>query len=233
MRISKIEWAATSRPPVLNSGEVHIWRLCTADLVNAEPELRQLLSADECQRGEKYHFEKDRINFIIRRGILRRLLGSYVGVQAVDLCFIYNNFDKPALEADIQVGFNSSSSRDISMFAFTFDAKIGIDIEYVDAEFPKNDIAERYFSTDEVQAIRDLRPDLQTAAFFDCWTKKEAYVKAIGEGMSHPLPNLAASEATKGWNIMSFIPEENFIASLAYEGTQRAHKYFRWLGTVS
>ncbi len=244
MDIPKVEWAITSQPPVITGEDVHIWRIDLSDPSNAESAFLNLLSADERQRADKFHFEKDRSRFIVRRSMLRKLLSSYLDMPPVELNFVYNNFEKPALELEIPIRFNSSSSKGIGMVAITLTARIGIDIEFVDAAFPKLEIAEKYFSTDEVSAIRDLQPELQTAAFFDCWTKKEAYIKAVGDGMSHPLPNLvisskkpdsfsidATSEETKGWCVTSFIPEQNYIASLAYESGQKAVKYFHWPAT--
>ena len=241
MDIPKIEWTITSQPPVINGEEVHIWRIDLSDFADAAPKFIQLLSADEQQRASQYHFEKDRNNFIIRRAMLRMLLGSYLDIQPAELNFIYNNFDMPALEVEIPIHFNSSSSNGIGIVAITLNARIGVDIEFVDAAFPTLEIAEKYFSADEVRAIRDLPPELQTAAFFDCWTKKEAYVKAVGEGMSHPLPNLAilsekpnsfsvaaTSVETKGWSVTSFIPEPQYIASLAYEGKLKTISHFHW-----
>lgn len=236
----------SSAPPQLKGDDLHIWRVDLAHLVNAEPQLRRILSEDESQRADKYHFEKDRTSFVIRRGMLRRLLGAYVDIEPADLRFAYNKFDKPELQIDASVSFNTSSARDVCLLAFTLDAGIGIDIEYIDTEFPKMEIAERYFSANEVKALRAFDLKLQTDAFFDCWTKKEAYVKAVGEGMSRPLPHFDISVETPGsfavtasggnlkeWSFESFIPEENFIASIAYAGGQRSHSYFRWTGTGS
>ena len=243
MNLPKADWTPPTSPTVLLSGEIHAWRIDLPDFTGAEPQLRQLLSGDELQRADKYHFEKDRSNFIIRRGVLRMILGSYLDIQPAELNFIYNDFDRPALEVDKLIHFNASSSCGMGIVATTLNARIGIDVEFADREFPSMEIAKRYFSNDEIRAIRDLPSGLQTAAFFDCWTKKEAFVKAVGEGMSHPFPNLAisskkpnsfsiaaTSDDTKGWSVMSFIPEENFIASIAYEGGQRSHRYFRWKG---
>ena len=240
MDITKVEWTITSQPPNLNGEEVHVWRIDLSDIAEAMPKLSQLLSSDEQQKASRYHFEKDRNNFTIRRAVLRKVLSLYMDVTPAELHFIYNNFDKPALEADTSIRFNASSSRGIGIVAIVLDTRIGIDIEFLDASFSKLEIAEKYFSTDEVRAIGDLQSELRTAAFFDCWTKKEAYVKAVGDGMSHPLPNLAissekpgsfsiaaTSEEEKGWTVKSFIPEENYIASVAYEGGLRTIRHFQ------
>lgn len=241
MDIPKIEWAICSQPPVISGENVHIWLTDVCDVGEAVPSLLQLLSPDERKRAEKYHFNKDRGSFVIRRAVLRMILGLYTGEKAEDLQFTYNNFDKPELKSQLPINFNSSSSNKVGIITIALDTRIGIDIEFVDNAFPKLELAEKYFSTDEVHALSDLQPALQTAAFFDCWTKKEAFVKAKGGGMSHPLPELAVSldeqgrfsvnadsDETAGWIIESFVPQHNYIASIAYEGERRAVRYFRW-----
>jgi 4'-phosphopantetheinyl transferase len=241
MDIPRVEWAIASQPPVINSEEVHIWRIDLSDFTDAIPKNFQLLSADEQQKVRRYHFETDRNNFTIRRAALRTLLGSYLDMQPEELNFIYNNFDKPALEVETPIRFNASSSNGIGVVAIKLDARIGIDIEFLDTAFPKLVIAEKYFSSSEVRALHDLEPEMQTTAFFDCWTKKEAYVKAVGDGMSHPLPTLtilsekpdslliaATSEEKRGWSVKSFIPKDGYIASVAYEGGLESIRYFQW-----
>lgn len=241
MDIPKVEWAVASKPPVLSGEDVHIWRIGLCDLADASPRLNELLSEDERKRASKYHFEKDCRSFVIRRAVLRIILGLYSGEKAEDLQFTYNNFDKPELKAKLPIRFNATSSEDLGIVAIALDARIGIDVEFIDDAFPKLELAERYFSADEVRALRYLQPELQTAAFFDCWTKKEAYVKAIGEGMSHPLPELAISsdkqgqfsvnaisDGTADWCVTSFKPQQNYIASIAYEGGRRAVSHFSW-----
>lgn len=241
MDIPKIEWTITTQPPVISGDDIHIWHIDLSDLADSPPNLFQLLSTDERKRASRYHFETDRNSFVVRRAVLRMLLSFYVGQKAEGLQFTYNNFDRPSLEAKLPLCFNASSSNKVGIVAVALDTRIGIDIELVDIAFPKLEIAEKYFSAHEANAIRDLPPELQTAAFFDCWTKKEAYIKALGDGMSHPLPNLtissdkqelfsvaATSIETKGWCITSFIPQQDYIASMAYEGRQKTVNYFRW-----
>ena len=241
MELPNVEWAMPSRPPVINDGKVHVWRADLPDFADKESELFRLLSVDEQQRADKYHFEKDRLSFVIRRGMLRVILASYLDQHPAQIGFKYNNFNKPALEVNTQIFFNASSSQNVAIVAVTPEKRIGVDIEFLDEKFPKMEIAERYFSPDEVSSIRDLPRELQTAAFFECWTKKEAYVKAIGDGMSHPLPNLVISskepdslsvdslcKEARGWSITSFVPETNYIASHAYEAGQQEISYFRW-----
>lgn len=238
MDLRDIEWINSSSPHTIGTNEIHVWRFDLSDLIDKERDLLRLLSEDEKRLAKNFHFEKDRSSFVIRRALRRMILASYSHVQPAELNFTYNKFDKPAIE---KLLFNASSSRGVGLIAITADTVVGIDVEFLDTEFPKLEIAERYFSTDEVGAVRTLPAKLQTPAFFECWTKKEAYVKATGEGMSGLLPKFsvsmetphsfsvtAVSEDTKGWNILSFMPGENFVASVAYEGEQRQHSYFRW-----
>ncbi|MBK8465894.1 MAG: 4'-phosphopantetheinyl transferase superfamily protein [Chloracidobacterium sp.] len=241
MNIPKIEWAMASQPPDMSGKDVHVWRVDLCDPADVQPRLNELLSPDELKRASRYHFDKDRSSYKIRRAVLKMILGSYVREKAEDLQFTYNNFDKPKLKAKLPIRFNASSSNCVGIIAIALDTRIGIDIEFVDDTFPTLELAEKYFSADEVRALGNLQPELQTAAFFDCWTKKEAYVKAVGDGMSHPLPELVISSDEQGqfsvdaisgkaadWCFTSFIPQQNYIASLAYEGERRAESYFSW-----
>ncbi len=241
MHIPKVEWAVTCEPPKLKSSEVHIWRFDLSEFVNTVSEMRQILSADECARADRFHFEKDRTRFVIRRGVLRKLLSKYVSIEPADLRFAHNNFDKPALEGDERIVFNASSSQDVGIVGIAHNAKLGMDVEFVDTTFPHMEIAKRYFSDDEVRALQALPSELRTTVFFDCWTKKEAYVKAIGDGMSLTLPTLtiscegsevfsvtARSEEMSGWSFESFFVEENSIASIAVEGEPTELHYFKW-----
>lgn len=249
MNAPEIEWCLPSRPIAIDDKEVHIWRIDLSDFLNEKQALHSLLSPDERQRAEKYRFEKDRDRYVIRRGILRKILGSYLKRNDEQLRFTYNRNGKQFLDIETgerTISYNTSFSADIAVAAVAFKGKVGIDVEFVDHEFPKFDVADRYFSVDEVSAIRSLPADLQTAAFFNCWTLKEAYVKALGEGLSRQMPKLKIStdiedsktiqisadpKVTKGWFISSFIPKPSYIAAVAYEGMPKTVRYLKW--TVS
>jgi 4'-phosphopantetheinyl transferase len=166
---------------------VHVWR---AALDVPESQVRSLwyiLTADECQRAERYVFAKDRTHFVVARGLLRVLLGRYLRQDPPQLRFIYGPHGKPALATDTGGGalrFNVSHSHGLALYAITRGREVGVDVERIRPEVAQEKIAERFFSPREVTLLRALPAPLQATAFFACWTRKEAYIKATGEGLT-------------------------------------------------
>lgn len=240
-------WLDAPERPALVEGEAHVWRACLEQDEATLDKLSQLLSADELERAGKFHFRRDREHFVAARGVLRNLLGRYVGVEPRGLRFSYDQYGKPSLcseTGDDALRFNVSHSQGVALYALTHGRRIGIDIEFVREDFAGFEIAERFFSPREVLALRALSPRVHANAFFDCWTRKEAYIKARGEGLSHPLERFAVSlapgeaaallwteedpqEAAR-WSLMELFPGESYRAALAVEGTAPALRCWRW-----
>jgi 4'-phosphopantetheinyl transferase len=176
----------------LPAGEIHVW---VADLDQLAPEVRRLasaLSADEAARAARFHFERDRKRFVVGRGFLREVLAGYCGVDPGRLEFEYSAHGKPSLSGDAGgdgLRFNLSHSHGLALCAVTRDREIGVDIELIRAVEDLDELAASVFSAQERQVLRSLRPDEQLSAFFRCWTRKEAIVKALGQGLSYPLAN--------------------------------------------
>jgi 4'-phosphopantetheinyl transferase len=169
--------------------------------------LDALLSADERQRASRFHFEKNRNEFILTRGGLRTMLGSYLGKPPHEIRFAYTNHGKPYLAdpAQPQLSFNVSHTDGLAAFAFGWNHAIGVDVEAVRTNFNAEEIAGRFFSTAEKRALGEFPPEERHAAFFRCWTRKEAYIKARGEGLSHPLAQFDVSLAAE--------PERTLLAT--------------------
>jgi 4'-phosphopantetheinyl transferase len=233
-----------SPPPphlVLRDSEVHIWcvYLNQPDVTG----LRRILSADEVERAEKFKFLRDRDHFIAARGVLRTLLGNYLELDPAEIRFSYSAYGKPELAGSPGISFNISHSHELALFAFTARAAIGIDIEYLRRDFIFEDIAEKFFSRDEVAALREIPEDRKAEAFFDCWTCKEAYIKAVGEGLSHPLDSFSVSfesdkpdvtlkvdndrEGSSPWNIVKLTPAPGYAAAIAMEGEKPLPTYWQ------
>jgi 4'-phosphopantetheinyl transferase len=228
--------------------EVHIWR-SSLDLplwrVNA---LKQVLAPDERERADRFVRAEDRTRFIGGRGVLRTILGRYLGLDPRQLRFCYNPFGKPALEAAAGgelLRFNVSHSGDIALYAVTSGREIGIDIERIRPDVGTEDIAERFFSRQEIATLRGLPAPCRLEAFFACWTRKEAYLKARGNGLSLPLdgfdvslaPGHAAAllgvhddaaEATR-WSLRALFPGPDHVAALAVEGHGWRLRCWQWL----
>jgi 4'-phosphopantetheinyl transferase len=192
-------WPAPPANPTLHPGEVHVWRAALDGDAARVARLEQTLSEDERQRAGRFRFPRDRDHFIVARGVLRTILGAYLGLPSEMLRFQYGPQGKPDLTADTLLRaaasglaepplcFNLSHSGGIVLYAVAHGREVGIDVEHIRADVVQEPVAERFFSPREVTTLRALPLDLQPRAFFACWTRKEAFVKARGEGLSLPL----------------------------------------------
>jgi len=189
-------WAATARPPALTGNEVHVWRATLARPAARVAELYALLSSEERNRAARFRFRRDQEQFIVARGVLRQLLGTYLDRPPADLTFAYSAYGKPALGGEAgphPLRFNLAHSHALALYAFALGFEVGVDLEYIRADFGGERIAERFFSAREVTTLLTIDASSQTEAFFNCWTRKEAYIKALGEGLSHPLDSFTVS----------------------------------------
>jgi 4'-phosphopantetheinyl transferase len=171
---------------VLRPREVHVWAANLDRPPLAFELLDATLSSDEHDRAERFRFPRDRDRFVTARGLLRTLLSLYVGRAARDLGFRYSVFGKPELTGE-RISFNVSHADATALFAFTREAEVGVDLERVRTGAWADDVAQRFFADGEVAALRALPPYARPRAFLACWTRKEAYIKARGEGLSLPL----------------------------------------------
>jgi 4'-phosphopantetheinyl transferase len=167
--------------------------------------MRGVLCGEELGRADRFRFERDRSRFIVGRALLRELLGRYTGCAPGEIAFRYGEFQKPML-AD-GPWFNLSHSGPIALYAISAAGEVGIDVELYDPSFARERIAERFFSPAEVRALRSLPLDAQPRAFLSCWTRKEAFIKARGDGLSLALdsfdvtlaPDLPAALLRTAW----------------------------------
>jgi len=167
----------------LAADQLHIWE---GSLDRPAPEIRRLralLASDELARAERFRFERDRARYIAGRGQLRLLLGHYLRRPPREVHFEYGDHEKPFV-ADPGLWFNLSHSGPVAIFAVTSIGEVGIDVELDDAGFASERIAEYFFSSGEVATLRGLPAELQARAFLTCWTRKEAFIKARGDGLS-------------------------------------------------
>lgn len=156
---------------------------------------RALLAGDERERGARYVFDRDRDRFTVRRAALRTILARHLGCRPQELCFVAGPHGKPRLagrHATSDVCFNLSASHDLAVCAVTRGREIGVDVERLRPVDDALDLARRCFSTIEHAALRRVCGDV-TGAFFTCWTRKEAFVKALGSGLAQPLDRFSVS----------------------------------------
>ncbi len=175
---------------------MHVWR---AGLDQSTARLRRLernLSADEWARAARFRFTRDRERFVAARGLLREILSLYLDVEPGKLSFGYGTNGKPFLAAYGALRFNVSHSLDTVLIAVAYRREIGVDIEHVHDYVPVGEIAETVFSTPERHALSRIDSEARRMAFLRFWTRKEAYIKADGRGVSLPLEHIDVSAPT-------------------------------------
>ena len=178
----------------MNHDEIHVWSAHMP--ARGLEELQRLLSVDELTRAERFHFDRDRRHFIGRRAILRIVLASYLENTPASVRFSYNDFGKPCLADPAhsnRLSFNLSHSGELIRIAVAIDREVGIDVEVVDESVPIDSVARSFFSPREIATLEAMPELLRRAGFFSCWTRKEAYVKARGKGLSLPLASFDVS----------------------------------------
>jgi 4'-phosphopantetheinyl transferase len=204
----------------LERGEIHLWTASLYAPDDCVAAMRGLLSQDELDRAGRFHFEKDRVAFILARGFLRTMLGRYLGGE---VHFVYGSHGKPALD---RAGpcFNLSHTGGLVILGLTLESEIGVDVERIRSIENRDAIAERYFSASEYGQV------LSDEVFFQCWTRKEAYIKAVGGGLSIPLRSIK----TDGWSVIDLRPRDGYVGAVAVEGgpwTLRTLE-FSWSGVL-
>lgn len=195
--ISTMEAIASPRVPAIGyvsrqmpgPSDVHV---LTADL-DAAPSDGSVLSEDERERASRFHFERDRRRFVSGRSTLRRIVAAYLDASPKELAFEYAPQGKPRV-ADAEISFNISHSGGCALFAFASQFEIGVDVEQFDQARVDNErVAERFFSPIEVATLRAHPEWSRGKAFLRCWTRKEAFIKARGDGLTLPLKDFDVS----------------------------------------
>ena len=231
--ISSAEWQQIG-------DEIHVWHAALDREDNFISELESTLSLEEKARADRFHFVNDRNRFVVARGLLRVLLAGYIQHAPEGLELSYGQHGKPALSgAHTSSGlcFNLSHSSDLVVYAIARGRNLGIDVEHIRSNSAGDDIAERYFSAQEVSELRSLPPQERVDCFFRCWTRKEAYLKATGMGLHIALDSFAVSLAPDRpaqflggvdprWHLAAFDPAESYAAAIAYDGDACSIKYF-------
>ncbi|MEY2502867.1 MAG: 4-phosphopantetheinyl transferase [Verrucomicrobiota bacterium] len=231
----------------LKGHAVHVWQVNLREFADHEDQFRATLSLDEQKRAARFRFKGGSTDFIVARGTLRFLLSEYLGGDPSQIHLCYNAYGKPALSNSLEIlplRFNASHSDGLALFAFARHCRVGVDIERVRADVAVQEIAERFFAPAEVAALRKLSAHLRTVAFFACWTRKEAFVKARGLGLSLPLDQFVVSmapgqksallsaaddlQAARHWTLCDLHPASGYLAALAVEDTDCDLKCWRY-----
>lgn len=227
--------------------EVHVWLAKLTRFPGDVQQLSALLSEVERERARCFSFERDRQRYIVARGLLRTLLGKYLGLEPGALQFVSGQYGKPQLAFPSEnnpLRFNLSYSREFVLYALSWGREIGVDIEYVRPIEDIDALARYVFSPQEQTAFQGLPPDLKQQAFFNCWTCKEAYLKASGEGLSRPLRHITVSllseipaqlfsvqdqpEEIRRWSLQTLPLPVEYAAAVAAEGHDWRVVYWEW-----
>jgi 4'-phosphopantetheinyl transferase len=230
-------WHSLPGTLALGGDEVHVWRASLDQPKSQSESFLHTLAADERARAGRFYFERDREHFIVARGVLRAILGRYLNRVPECLAFCYGAHGKPAFAEDTgadAIRFNVSHSHGVALYAVTRGREVGIDLERIRFDLAVMEIAERFLSRREVATLRTLPTEAQRQAFFRCWTRKEAYIKARGGGLSLALDQFDVSlapgepaavlgtqrdpsEACR-WSLQEITVAPDYVAALAVAG---------------
>jgi 4'-phosphopantetheinyl transferase len=230
-------WRQPPERLALNREDVHVWRARLNQPASTVKFFRSILSPDELRRADSFYFQKDRAGFIVARAVLRTIISRYLGVSPIAVRFCYGRHGKPALaeeSGEKGLRFNISHSHELALYVVACDREVGIDLEYIRRDFASQEIARHFFSPREVSTLCALPASVQTEAFFNCWTRKEAYIKATGQGLALPLHQFDVSlspgepaallgsrehpQESSRWTLLELAPGEGYVAALAVEG---------------
>lgn len=240
-------WTTEPGGWVCGEREAHLW-VADLDPEAAEPRRWEaLLSEAERGRAQRFHFDRDRNRYIVSHGILRRLLGYYVGVAPDRIRFETETGGKPSLareHAASGLRFNLSHADGWALYGLTKGRRIGVDLERHRRPVDARAIAQRHFAAAEWEALRTL-PEAELArAFFACWTRKEAYLKALGSGLGYPLGRFEVTtspaaapaivrddgdpDASARWTVVHLEPAPEFVGAAVVEGQGLEIRRLRW-----
>jgi 4'-phosphopantetheinyl transferase len=218
--------------------EVHLWAVRLEASESTVAEVSAWLSPDEIARAGRFRFDKHRRAYVLGRALLRALVASYLRATPAEPKFVYGPKGKPALAgAGGQLDFNVSNSGDLAVYTFTLGCEIGVDVEHKRRMVDMEAVARRFFASGEVAELMNLPEADRHEGFFNCWTRKEAYIKAIGDGLSVPLGSFevtlqpdaparmvslnGSTAAADCWTLHAFTPAPEYVGAIAYRDRER------------
>lgn len=243
-------WSPPPESPSLAEGEVHLWRLDVGEAPDIDAHL-PILSADERERAARFLDDPIRRRYVAGRALLRRILSRYAVRPPQSLAFLYGDHGKPSLPGDLAwLAFNMTDSHGMLLYAVARGRRLGVDVERFRPSVQSERLARRYFAPSEAQALADTPPERRHETFFIVWTRKEAYVKAIGTGLSFPLKDFevtvpgddqpprilsirgSCDEAAQ-WTLTPFSPAPGYTASLVADGPRPVLRFWDAAGLLA
>jgi 4'-phosphopantetheinyl transferase len=240
-----IDWPGPPRDWTLAEHEIHVWASSLAADKIQLAAYEQTLSSDESERAARYRFDQHRNRFITGRGWLRSVLSHYLDQEVGEIRFEYNANGKPAMRArEPALRFNLAHCDDLAVLAVTRAAEVGVDVERLRPLKDADDIADRFFSRTESEGLKALTATQKPAGFFNLWTRKEAWLKATGEGLSDSLNQVEVSflpeerarlvrlfgktDEIHNWTLGEFVPAAGFVGAIAAHAPNLEITYWRW-----
>lgn len=225
---------------MIGPNEVHLWQSSLHTIPERLGCFRKVLGAEELSRSERLRTEEARQSFIVARGIARYLLGRYLARPPEAILIGYGEHGKPEVPG---LHFSISHSGQVALFAFAAACAVGVDVEELRSLPNQDQLAERFFAPVEAAALRDAAPDIRELAFFNCWTRKEAYVKALGHGLGIALNEFQVSFAPQEdpriihiggkassaseWHVHAVNPKPGYVGALVYQSSWPLQLCFR------
>lgn len=240
-------WPLPPPNPPLGPDDLHVW---VANQNRPQSQMDHFwltLAEAEQARANRFYFDHDRRHYIVARGLLRLLLGRYLHIAPTEVAFVYGDHGKPDLapaQAQAGVRFNISHSHSVALLAFARERDVGVDVEQVRPLDDGEQIAERFFSKSEVAVFTAVPAAQKPQAFFNCWTRKEAFIKVIGEGLSCPLDSFdvtlkpgepaellqvkGSQEVAARWKLENLNPATGYAGAVIAEGQEWVLRCWQW-----
>jgi 4'-phosphopantetheinyl transferase len=203
---------------ILRNDEVHVWQVELNAWEKEADSLFELLNPEERERAARFKFPAPRNQFLISRALLRQALGRYLKIEACDIHFRATANGKPELAEGRDLHFNLSHTEGVTVFAMARHRQVGVDVERIRQDTNALELAERFFSAQEVQWLRSQPSSEHIPSFFSCWTAKEAYIKAQGEGLSLPLDSFGVLPR----------PESTQLQLKVYDDPEESKRWSMW-----
>lgn len=241
------QWIKTFEIPRLPRSEIHLWRVNLDRPTTEVSQLEKLMSAAEQEQAAQFHFTRDQSRFIVRHAVRRQLLSKHLGIAPTALKIDSGILQKPKIAAQLNpqgLRFNCSHSGDWALIALARELEVGVDLEQHQPLPDAAELAQSFFSDLEINELGRLPKSLQLRGFFDCWTRKEAFVKAIGLGLSFPLNHFSVTlapdrpamllevtgdpHAMEKWSMLSPDFLANHSTALVFDKAALDVKFFEW-----
>jgi 4'-phosphopantetheinyl transferase len=218
------------------NGHIVVWLAQISMSHDSLPSLQGYLDEKDVDRAARFRLPEDRARYVLGRALTRECLARYLNRAPGTIAFIYSGRGRPMLAGDDSIQFSISHTQDWVAFALTSHARVGIDLEYLRPDFNLAEMAVRIFSRTDLQRFQALPGDEKLASFFRAWTRKEAYLKARGEGITDALDQVSVSFGPEefaslkdsrapsdahSWRLQTFPLPVNYAGSLAWDDPEK------------